>query len=1010
MSDRSASVPEPEKRISRLAEALGYLSVQGYFTRDQISGIPSYRHAIHQACQHMGVEACFGFFSHGADGHPRFTPIIYLACAESAKEANFIHHKVWSQGIVPFLLLARPDGVELRNGFSFTGKVKATAEWSNLTSASLPRTLQGISALSLRSSLAWKDFAPKPSERVDNRLLRSIQLLSSSLQRKFPSLNERADLINAMVGRFMYLFVLIDRGVIDQAWMDSLVDDQGGCCPNINLECNDPSIAWPADEVWRLFDCIDAVLNGAIFPVCTRERDLISTEVMHYIRRVIRNGDRIYSDGHQYSFVNVSYDVLRTETISSIYELFLSLESSEKKEDDGAFYTPPYLVDYILDELDAIRPIDEHSRVLDPAAGSGAFLVGAYRRLLERCAPPQGWGLDKVGELRRLLVNCIFAIEAHPQAANVARFSLYLTLLDYIPGAPLSSIKKSLGGTKLFPELDNNISCRDFFSEIGLESKNSYTHVVGNPPWTTMESGGKKVGGNGDRDCDEPAETLALAYRRGLNAREYPVDHNRLSELFVWKVIREKVAPGGAIALLISTKSFVSPGASRFPKALSERVKLVGLTNLWHFRYRLFRSARSPATAFFALAQQPNPFDPVWVYSPLLTSQPIAENGWPWAIVMDRENVDLFKQRDICTTPDTWFQALMLPALDRRNARVLWDRLTCSGQSLGDFFDKTGLFVGRGGTPEQTGLPKNKLLGTNPKKGNFYREALHLDAGIKRADYDISQYIPDLKGNFRYLFGGHALLITRNLSNFDFVPRPVGFGSSLNAVVFKDDRPEGEKENILRGLAAYLSSDVCSYLFSIFGRMWMLDGRRFERSDLLKLPIPFTEEDLGLISTAHKWSQDNLMEHFTRFFRLDSEFLLSVKEYVSFRSGYQDAQVPKNALFPPNDDQKDNYLMVLEDCLRASLGKRAFVKVASKDIDDRYSAFLIRIGLAEEDNQEDIVFSFSNNDFKYTDTAAIEFDHQRSVATLIKPHSRSAWTIERAYTDGLRIIQRIMRG
>jgi hypothetical protein len=111
------------------------------------------------------------------------------------------------------------------------------------------------------------------------------------------------------------------------------------------------------------------------FPSKKAERASVSDETLHLIHRVIRHGDRVSPGGRQLSFLDVSFATLRTETISAIYELFLSLELNGEKSDDGAFYTPPFLVDYVLDEIDRVSPFGRASRVLDPAAGSSFWLA-----------------------------------------------------------------------------------------------------------------------------------------------------------------------------------------------------------------------------------------------------------------------------------------------------------------------------------------------------------------------------------------------------------------------------------------------------------------------------------------------------------------------------------------------------------------------------------------------------------------------------------------------------------
>src|ERR1041384_4765669 len=76
-----------------------------------------------------------------------------------------------------------------------------------------------------------------------------------------------------------------------------------------------------------------------------------------------------------------SFDAIPLELISSIYEEFVT---KVKKKRAGTVYTPPHVVDFVLDE---VLPWDDRAwnvRILDPACGSGIFLVKAFQRLVHR--------------------------------------------------------------------------------------------------------------------------------------------------------------------------------------------------------------------------------------------------------------------------------------------------------------------------------------------------------------------------------------------------------------------------------------------------------------------------------------------------------------------------------------------------------------------------------------------------------------------------------------------------
>ena len=118
------------------------------------------------------------------------------------------------------------------------------------------------------------------------------------------------------------------------------------------------------------------------------------------------------------------YDfIIPVELISNIYEILLG---SEKRNRYNAFYTPQYLVNYILDASVSPFVRDYGScKVLDPACGSGIFLVESYRRMVEK--ELRGDQFTEDNELlQRLLVENIFGIDLNEEAIDVTIFHYIL--------------------------------------------------------------------------------------------------------------------------------------------------------------------------------------------------------------------------------------------------------------------------------------------------------------------------------------------------------------------------------------------------------------------------------------------------------------------------------------------------------------------------------------------------------------------------------------------------------
>ena len=972
-------------------------------------------HVVRQAFEVISAYAVFGFNSPDFDGGTKFTPVMYLCVAQDEVAANRIHRLVWSQGVVPLLLIATPSGLQVRRALTPPSDHASNVSWDKISDVDVvPAELISLTAVALRSSLVWRDFAVDRTKRVDKALLEGIVSLSDIVQREQPNLDRAV--VHAVIGRFLYLYILLDRRVVDTKWMLSIKTSSGRArCSTIVRSLGRPEddIVWPAKEVWALFDSIDAVMNGAIFPVEKEDRREISEESLHLIHRVIRHGDRVGQEGRQLSFLNVTFETLRTETISAMYELFLALESDGTKSDDGAFYTPPFLVDYVLDEIDRVEPFTGSCRVLDPAAGSGIFLVGAYRRIIERSRTSKTRSSERFIKLRRLLEACIFGIERNPQAANVCRFSLYLTMLDYIGDVSIWKLSRLSRGVQVFPSLTRNVSSCDVFSlsKRDEEDLGQFTHVVGNPPWGSYgDTASRTNEKRSEAQQKKITKSMAAAakYGRSLDVKNYPVANKRLSELFIWKIKRTFICKGGVLGILISTKSFVGRSASAFPDAFAAQFALVGIANFSHFRYRLFAEARSPTIALFARNDDPHPMNEVWVYSPMLSSQPIGDRGHLWTIIANSADVETHRLRDFTRTADGWFDRLILRPLDRKHARYLRVWSQNKSASLGKFLSDNGMKMARGGSPTQTGLPEELLL-----KASGLRRL-----GVDALDLDDYSYLElggyNISATYKSMFAGNVLLVPRSMNSFHFVERPIGFSSTFNAIFFEDPQSVGSVEiDLLRAIEKYLMSDVAKYFYALIGRSWILDHARLEKHDLEALPFPIEGKEDDAVSEILRGTNSKITKIVAKRMGFDPSFSQIVSEYTKFRSGYEDSQLPADSLFPPSSAAIDLYRKMFNDQLLQLFGLDSEHSVGhqSGDAEGYFKRILVRFGggdnsVRSKGNRDSTAFQTSG---AFNPYSSISYDPEANCVELLKPNTHVAWTIEQAFADARGVSSTILR-
>ncbi|HEY1722237.1 MAG TPA: N-6 DNA methylase [Magnetospirillaceae bacterium] len=1002
-----------QERVSRLLDRLGYSHAgeRQWVTPERLPSLSRLRHALQQAFSEMGIIGAFGLAEQPADSSaPQFTPLVYVAVANDKARAMQIHKQVWSQGIAPFLLLLTPECVWSCNALAFS-----TEGWSDHAKSvaweeaidpqgSTENLLSHMSALHLRASLSWRDYSLDGLSRVDSRLLSSLKALSKALIEGHHGLRRLdAKVANALIGRFLYIYFLVDRGLLTDEWPTRRRTEE--------LHFEDGRQPWSLSAFWQLNDDLDSIFNGSIFPITASGRSAIKQDHINLVRSVMRHGSKILKDGVQFSFQDFHFASLRTETLSAVYEMFFENHGADQRRDDGAFYTPPYLVDYLLAKLETLKRIDAGSKVFDGAAGSGVFLVAACRRIIEAHLFELGAYSLALAELQRLISKSVYGIERNSDACNVAAFSLYLTMLDYLDDRSKKAFLKKAkpnAKVKLFPPLVGiSILNRDFFSTDPLPKgfPKKYSHLAGNPPW-------------------QKAETIGGPIKKYRDSNSVPpIDRDRADQLFFWKLTREYVADDGCFVLLLSARSFISSSAHYFPSALAKEAGVSGFVNFSHLRRKLFPGAENPTVAIFGTGQQPRPNDSVWVYSPLLSSLPVGRDLAPWALIEDRAQTERHRRSSIANA-DSLFSALVLRPVDRRIARYVGDLCDIGKASrFGDFCSMLKLEFKRGGSPSQAGIAAKHILSGNKNDKKYYRDVLRLDGGDlfgSESDYQLPKAVlARVHPNHRSQFSGDAIIIPRSMVSIDYVEAPFAFNSSLNSVNWeRTSSPLSRaQKQLLKGVAKYLSSDFVSYMCFLFGRMWFLEGRRLEVEDFRKIPIPILTISDSRLQTILGTDAGNLNDALLDMFGMPSDFASALQEYSEFRSGFQNGKVPSEARDEPSDSSYPQYKGILEKQLGAFVGRSSAFEVKITTFPDRALAVVLTQFRSASSQSEEVPDDWAASELETYDQAGgnifsnslqLTYDREKKAVRFVKPLTRTHWTVERAYYDCDRVLETVM--
>ncbi|GHV93829.1 hypothetical protein AGMMS50293_01490 [Spirochaetia bacterium] len=373
----------------------------------------------------------------------------------------------------------------------------------------------------------------KGTSEVDTELLNLVEEwrleLAKNIAKNNPGLSiyNLNTVVQKIIDRIVFLRIAEDKGIEDEALLLTVAKTS-----NIY------------EKLILLFEKANAKYNSGLFAnVDWIDKVSVDDKVLSAI---IVN---LYYPECPYEF-----SVLPIEILGSIYERFLGKtirltaghnakieEKPEVKKAGGVFYTPQYIVDYIVqntvgEKIKGKTPEETTIiKICDPACGSGSFLVGAYQYLLNYHldyytqaknlksaqknkkiyeAGFNSWKLT-IEEKQRILVSNIFGVDIDSQAVEVTKLSLYLKLLEN-EGKEAEGWLFTHSQLTLLPSLEDNIKCgnsligTDFYAQPDLDltdddrikvncfdwekefpvifKAGGFDVVIGNPPYVLVQT------------------------------------------------------------------------------------------------------------------------------------------------------------------------------------------------------------------------------------------------------------------------------------------------------------------------------------------------------------------------------------------------------------------------------------------------------------------------------------------------------------------------------------------
>lgn len=609
--------------------------------------------AVAKQVEGFGIDEIY-FSTDEAKSYPAvFLKKVVVFDDPTIKEISQLQQKLWNYQKVLFLYVYNDTEIRIYNCVekpfarlqnSNYGKELEKLEMFKADTSddeAITRLVSVFSSIAVDSGIIWT--LPEAFEirkkiniqrRVDKYLVDSLKNATNELKKL--GLEDVA-IIHKIILRSLFLLYLEDREATSVEFYGTFKDGAKGYF----------DILKDVDATYKLFAALEDKFNGNVFSVLDGEQQKVTEVHLKVIRKCFINGyenngqTELFEDWRLFDF-----KIIRIELLSEIYERFLEESNPKGKKGAGAYYTPTSLVELMLDE---VLPIDKqyteyNVKILDPACGSGIFLVESYKRLLKRYENAHHKKPTDFEELKNILLNNIYGIEQNDQAIIVAAFSLYLALVDNLD-------PKTLWISTKLPCLVNdsdhivkakeghNLFCTDTIATNDEVEGISFDLVVGNPPFGT-ENRSKGV-------------VLSDSIRNYCNQNGFAKE---MVLPFLHKAV--KFSPKGKIAMIFNTKLLTNTSSTykSFRKWLFNDCYVEKVYNFSILRNapkdfggQLFGSAIGPiCIAFYQKEEPDNKSGRIVYYAPKTYIKSNVLEG----VVIDSSDVK-YLPREECQKPDT---------------------------------------------------------------------------------------------------------------------------------------------------------------------------------------------------------------------------------------------------------------------------------------------------------------------------------------------------------------------
>jgi hypothetical protein len=745
---------------------------------------------------------------------------------------------IWNFNKSALVFINTPTELNIYNGFKYkkSGLLQLLDVVKTLNDE---HKLRCYSYWKLVTSELWnnKDEDFKKKCRVDAKLLDNIKSTREILIDKKngkKALSEKH--ANRLIGRLIFVRYLIDRNV-------NL--DYTGDGKELLTKDGLPQLILQKEKLYDFFEYLLKRFKGDILPL-NGEWDSILENHLSILSGLFA-GDEIHSS--QRSLFNVfDFDFIPIELISNIYETFLG----ETQDNEKAFYTPPFLVDYVLEQT--VKPFVSKQndstkitcKTVDFTCGSGIFLCETLRTLINKyidLEKPNKSSFAFKNRIKDLVKKNIFGNDVNQEAIEIAKFSLFITLLDYFENP------KDIEGFE-FPDISDNFYNYDVFDysldeKFGRDSSIQVDFILGNPPWGKVKAS-RYLDYIKEREQNE-TEKQKLEWLtkneslKGFKSVNFGIGNKEFAQAFLLR-LSDFSSENTECQIIVTSKLLYNLQAGGFRNYLLKNFFIKEVLEISSVRHQIFANAVGPAAIVkykYAFGKEttnnvidyvslkPNPFFAIFKsiliekydYKEIIQKE-LMENDWLWKVLVYGHILDY---------------SFIKRLRNKKNFPLTIGELIDENDDSKPLYIKTGIIVG------------NKTDDCSEYKGMYHVET---DSKISHRPSDLQRYYTHIdKKNSWSLDKAErprkeevfkkppTLLIKKGLTNDFKLISSICYVSCVFAQSIYGVKTKTGNVSMLENLLGLINSDLMSYYMLLNGSSTGVEREQLINKELLPFPI-----------------------------------------------------------------------------------------------------------------------------------------------------------------------------